>query len=69
MTQKSVDKEKMNIIMIRVRTQMFTNNDRLLRNRPSLPKFKIRLPIRAVSLPAHYFFVYSTTVSNYCTKN
>ena len=42
--QKSVDEEKMNIIMICVPTQMFTNNDRLLRNSPSLPQFKVALP-------------------------
>ena len=56
-TQKSVDKEKMNIIMICVRTQMFTNNDSLLWNSPSLPQFKIRSADQGgISLPAYYFF-------------
>ena len=38
----SVDKEKIKLIMICVRTQLFTNNDRLLRNSPSWRQFKIR---------------------------
>ena len=56
-TQKSVDKEKINIIMICVRTQMFTNNHRLLDNSPSWPQFKIRSGDRGrISFPVHYFF-------------
>ena len=66
-----VDKEKIKLIMICVRTQLFTNNDRLLRNSPSWRKFKIRsadrrlvpcpnLPVNAdrilISILVHYFF-------------
>ena len=55
--QKSVDKEKINIIMICARTQMFTNNHRLSGNSPSWPKFKIRSADRGrISLPVYYFF-------------
>ena len=54
---KSVDKEKINIIMICVRAQMFTNNHRLLRHSPSWRQFKIRSADRGrISLPVHYFF-------------
>ena len=47
----------MNIIMVCARAQMFTNNDRLLRNSPSLPQFKIRSADQGrISHPVHYFF-------------
>ena len=67
----SVDKEKIKLIMICVHTQLFTNNDRLLRNSPSWRQFKIRsadcrmvpcpnVPVYAdrshISIPVHYFF-------------
>ena len=52
-----MDKEKISIIMICARTQMFTNNHRLLGNSPSWPQFKIRSTDRGrISLPVHYFF-------------
>ena len=66
----SVDKEKIKLIMICVRTQ-FTNIDRLLRNSSSWRQFKIRsadrrlvpcpnVPVYAnrscISIPVHYFF-------------
>ena len=38
----SVDKEEIKLIMICVRTQLFTDNDRLLQNSPSWRQFKIR---------------------------
>ena len=41
-SQTTVNKEKMNIIMICVRAQLFTNNHRLLWNSPSWRQFKIR---------------------------
>ena len=71
MNYNSVDKEKINLIMICVRTQLFTNNDRLLRNSPSWRQFKIRsadlrlvpcpnVPVYAdrslISILVHYFF-------------
>ena len=65
MTQKSVNKEKFNIIMFCVHAQMFTNNQKLLQNSPSWRTFKIRSADQgSISLPVHYFFVYSKTVSN-----
>ena len=66
-----VDKEKIKLIMIDVRTQLFTNNDRLLQNSPSWRQFKIRSadrrlvpspngPVYAdrsrISILVHYFF-------------
>ena len=52
-----LDKEKINIIMICVRAQLFTNNHRLLRNSPSWRQFKIRSADQGrISLPVHYFF-------------
>ena len=55
-----MDKEKINIIMICVRTQMFTNNHRLLGNSPSWPQFKIGSADRGcISFPVHISFVYS----------
>ena len=54
---KSVDKEKIKLIMICVRTQMFTNSHRLLWNSPSWRQFKIRSADRGrISLSVHYFF-------------
>ena len=54
---KSVDKEKIKLIMICVHAQMFTNNHKLLRNSPSWRQFKIRCADRGrISLPVHYFF-------------
>ena len=45
------------VIMICVRTQMFTNNHKLLRNRPSWRQLKIRSAnLGRISLPVHYFF-------------
>ena len=53
-TQKSVDKEKVNIIM---HAQLFTNNHRLLWNSPSWRQFKIRSASQGrIPLPVHYFF-------------
>ena len=42
--------------MICARAQMFTHNDRLLRNSPSLPQFKISLLIKAV---IHFRYIIS----------
>ena len=52
-----MDKEKINIIMICVRAQMFSNNHRLLWNSQSWRQFKIRSADQGrISLMVHYFF-------------
>ena len=54
---KSVDKEKIKLIKICVRAQMFKNNHRLLQNSPSWRQFKIMSADQGcISLPIHYFF-------------
>ena len=52
-----MDQEKINIIMICVYAQIFTNNHRLLWNSPSWRQVKIRSADRGrISLPVYYFF-------------
>ena len=69
-TYKSVDKEKIKLIMICVHAQMFTNNHRLLWNSPFWRPFKIRSANRGrILLPVHYFFCLFKNRVNHCKKN
>ena len=67
MTQNSVDKEKgerrKSTLLIFVRAQMFTNNDRLLQNSPSLHNLKSGLPIKAVF---HFRYIISLFIQQPC---
>ena len=65
MTQTLVDKEKMNIIMIGLHAQMFTNNDRLLRN--NCHNSKSDLLIKAVfHFSLHFFTLFLLFIQQPC---